>query len=114
MEGAGRLDRRFRFFKRTDVEDGHGNTVADFALQFEMAGGRKYLRGAGETVMASRLTAKSPAIITIRNCINARLVQPEWQIEDARNGEVFQVKEQPQETDSRGYVDILVMSGIAA
>ncbi|MBZ9888123.1 head-tail adaptor protein [Mesorhizobium sp. BR1-1-3] len=113
MEGAGKLDRRYRFFRRVEQDDGHGNTVAEFVFQFEMAGNRKYLRG-GESVMASRLTAKTPAILTIRNCINARLVQPEWQVEDARTGETFQVKESPQESDSRGYVEMLVMSGVAA
>lgn len=111
--GAGKLDRRFRFSRRIEVDDGHGNTVADLVLQFEMAGNRKYLRG-GETVMASRLTAKTPAILTIRNCINARLIEAEWQAVDSRTGEIFQIKEAPQESDNRGYVEMLVASGVAA
>lgn len=113
IAGAGKLDRRFRFFSRVEVEDSHGNTVGEMQLQFEMAGNRKFLRGT-ETVMASRLTAKTPAIITIRNCISARLIEPEWQVEDARTGEIFQVKERPQESDGRGYVEMLVMSGVAS
>lgn len=113
LEGAGRLDRRFRFSRRVDVEDGHGNTVAEMQFQFEMAGNRKYMRG-GEAVLASRLTAKTPAIITIRNCDNARQIHPEWQAEDARTGELFQIKESPRESDNRGYVEMLVLSGVAA
>lgn len=111
-EGAGRLDRRFRFSRRVEVEDGHGNTVAQMQFQFEVAGGRKYLRG-GESVMASRLTAKTPAILCIRNCTNARQIEAEWQTVDARTGETFQIKESPRESDNRGYVEMLVMSGVA-
>lgn len=110
---AGRLDRRYRFEKRASVEDGAGNFDGEWVLQYECAGARKYLRG-GEAVMASRLTAKSPVILTIRNCIAARQIQPEWRAVDARTLEVFNIRERPQESDSRGYMEMLCESGVAS
>lgn len=110
--GAGRLDRRYQFAKRVEVEDCAGNFEGEFVPQFEMAGNRKYLRG-GESVMASRLQAKSPVILTVRACINSRLIQPEWTATDTRTGEVFNIREQPQESDNRGYMQMLAETGVA-
>jgi len=109
---AGRLDRRYRFESRTSVEDGAGNFEGDWVPQYECSGGRKYLR-AGEAVLAGRLTAKSPVILTIRNCIAARQIQPEWRAVDTRTLEVFAIKERPQESDNRGYMEMLCESGVA-
>lgn len=109
---AGSLDRRYRFEKRAVISDNAGNFEGEWEFQFPLAGNRKYLRG-GESVMASRLTAKSPVIITVRSCVNARLIEPEWRAVDERSGEVFNIREQPQESDSRGYVSFLAEAGVA-
>lgn len=111
-DGAGRLDRRYSFYKRVEVADGAGNFEGGWQLQFEMAGNRKYLRG-GEAVMASRLQAKSPVILTIRSCINSRLIKPDWRATDTRTGEEFNIREQPQESDNRGYMQMLAEAGVA-
>ncbi len=63
--------------------------------------------------MASRLTAKGPVIVTIRNSTQARRIAPEWRAQDARTGVYYNVREQPREGESRAYLEMLVESGVA-
>lgn len=110
---AGRLDRRYQFSLRQEVDDGHGNHEGGWVPQFEAAGNRKFLRG-GETVLASRLTGRTPAIVTIRNSENARRITADWRITDKRTGQTMAVREDPRESDNRAYLEMLVESGVAA
>ena len=112
MAGAGSLDRRLQFSERVDVDDGFGNTVGAFVSQFTDAANIKFLRG-GESVMAARLTAKGPVIVTVRNSTQARRIAPEWQAQDTRDGTIYNIREQPRESDNRGYVEFLAESGVA-
>lgn len=112
---AGRLDRRLQFQVRVAIDDGHGNEVADWYPQFTVAANRKYmLRGAGEAVMAARLTAKTLATVTVRRSIATRQITADWRAIDTRSGEVFNIREQPQESDDRGYLAFLCESGVAS
>jgi head-tail adaptor len=114
-EGAGRLDRRFQFQVRVNVDDGHGNTVADWFPQFTVAGNRKYiLRGAGEAVIAARLTAKTLATVIVRRSLATQQITADWRAIDTRSGEVFNIREQPQESDDRGYLSFLCETGVAS
>lgn len=108
--GAGKLDRRFRFERRQAIDDGHGNSVGEFVHQFTVAANMVFLRG-GEGVLAARLAAKQPAILTIRDSVAARSIAAEWQAVDARSGEVFNIRENPKLSD--GYLEMLVESGVA-
>lgn len=111
---AGRLDRRLHFERRVDVEDGYGNIVGEeWINQFTQAANIKFLRG-GESVMASRLEAKGPVIVIIRNSTQAREITGDWRAVDARNSRVYAVKELPRESDSRGYLEMLAESGVPA
>jgi SPP1 family predicted phage head-tail adaptor len=110
---AGRLDRRLRLDKRQDISDEYGNTVADWHEQFSCAAGVKFLRG-GESVIAARLTAKGPAIVTLRNSAQARGVTAGWRAVDARSGVEYAVREAPRESDNRGYLEFMVEAGVAA
>jgi head-tail adaptor len=109
---AGQLDRRLRFEKRQDVDDGHGNSVGEFVHQFTVAANRKFLTG-GEGVLAARLTARQPAIVTIRNSAAGRGIQAEWQAVDTRDATVYNIREKPKETDDRHWLEMLVESGVA-
>ena len=113
MVGAGRLDRRLSFERRTEVDDGYGNTVAgDWTPQFTTAANRKWLRG-GEAVMAARLESRQPVILTIRNSVAARHVGSDWRAVDARSGEIYNIRENPKESDDRMYLEMLAESGVA-
>jgi head-tail adaptor len=113
MVGAGRLDRRLSFERRTDVADGYGNQVAgDWTPQFTDVANRKWLRG-GEDVMAARLESRQPAILTMRNSTQARQVTADWRAVDTRSGEIYNIREDPKESDSRGFLEMLVESGVA-
>lgn len=112
---AGRLDRRLQFQVRVELEDGHGNTVADWFPQFTIAANRKYyLRGAGESVMAARLAAKTFVTLMVRRSLATQQITPDWRAIDIRSGEVFNIREQPQESDDRGYLSFLAESGVAS
>ena len=110
---AGRLNRRLQFSERRKTDDGAGNTVAEFVPQFECAAALKRLKG-GESVMAARLEAKEQVIVTVRRSMNTRRITQEWRAVDMRTGTAYQVKEEPRETDDRGFLEFLVVSGVAA
>lgn len=113
MPGAGRLRDRVTIQKYVGTDDGYGNVTGEWVDQFTAAANIAYLRG-GESVMASRLAAKQPAILTIRTSVQARGVQPDWRALNARTGEAFQIREKPRETkESRGYLEALCESGVA-
>lgn len=114
MTGSGELDQRFRFEKRAEMDDGYGNTVAGaWELQFTVAAKRAFRRG-GEQVLAARLQARQPAIITIRNSRQARQITAEWRAVDDRTGTVFAIREEPTETDDQLFLEMLAESGVAA
>lgn len=110
--GAGTLDRRYRFEKRASISDGAGNHEGEWEHQFSLAGNRRYLRG-GEGVLAARLTARQPVILTVRTCANARQITADWRAVDERAGTILNIREDPQESDSRGYMSMLAEGGVA-
>lgn len=113
MVGAGKLDRRLRFDRPKQVSDGAGNFTDGWEEQFTVAANRKWLRG-GESVLAARLEAKQPAIVTIRNSSSAREITADWRCVDVRAERVYAIRENPKESDNRGYLEFLVESGVAA
>lgn len=118
--GAGRLDRRLSFEAPKQIEDGAGNYVDGFELQFTQAANIKFMRG-GESVLAARLESTQPAIVTIRASTQARAIGNDWRAVDARAGMdehgkprvVYQIKEIPRESDNRSYLEIFVVRGVA-
>lgn len=119
--GAGKLDRRLSFEAPKQIEDGAGNYVDGFELQFTQAANIKFMRG-GETVLASRLEGTQPAICTIRASTQARRITADWRAVDARAGldehgkprVVYQIKEPPRESDDRAYLEFMVVRGVVA
>lgn len=113
---AGELDRRVQFQRRAEKDDGHGNPVSgDWETQFERWAKIKFMRGS-ESVLAARLEARQPAILTIRNSAEARQVTADWRIVElveGRNGPVFNIRENPTRTDDRAWLEMLVETGVA-
>ncbi len=112
MVAAGMLDRRVRFEKRLDVNDGAGNTRGEWVKQFACAAGRTFLRG-GEGVLASRLESRQPVILTIRNSRAARTISADWRAIDERDGRVFNIRENPKESGDRSMLEMLAEAGVA-
>lgn len=112
---AGKLKHRLQFAVRTaPVDDGYGNVVSgEWVGQFEARCALTFLKGS-ETVIASRLEARSPVIIGMRNSINARRVTHEWRATDMSTGTIYQIKEQPRLSDDRSHFEMLALSGVAA
>lgn len=113
MIAAVRLQYRLQFAVRVEQADGYGNVAGAWEPQFEAHCGLTYLKGS-ETVLASRLEARSPVIIAMRNSANARRVTHEWQATDLRTGRVFQIKEAPRPSDDRSTLEVLAEAGVAA
>lgn len=109
---AGKLDRRLQFQRREEVDDGAGNTVADWVAQFECAANRKWLRG-GESVLAARLESRQPVILTIRNSTSARQIGNDWRAVDLRDDRVFNVREIPKESDDCATLEMLAEAGVS-
>lgn len=65
----------------------------------------RWLRG-GESVMQARMTAKSPAIVTVRTSSLSRQITSEWRM--LIDGREFDVKEHPRESDDRAFFELLV------
>lgn len=118
---AGVLDRRLDFEAPKALDDGAGNYVDGFVLQFTQAANVKYLRG-GEGVLASRLNATQPVVITIRRSIQSQQIAPDWRVVDKRGGVdqfglprvVYAIKEFPRESDDRGFLEMLAVRGVTA
>ena len=118
---AGRLDKQLQFQRPFEISDGAGNYTNGWQPEFTQAANIKFLRG-GESVMASRLDAKQPAIVTIRASIQAKAITNDWRAVDPRGGVdefgnprvVYQIKELPRESDDRGFLEVMVMRGVPA
>lgn len=113
--GAGQLWHKLEFEARCDpTNDGYGNTISgEWEYQFDARCGLTYLKGS-EAVIASRLEAKVPVIIVVRNSNNARAITHEWRARDTRTGVIYQIKERPRMSDDRSMLEMLAVSGVAA
>lgn len=112
MTGAGDLDRRFRFEKRADADDGFGNTKAEWVPQFKRWAGLIYRRG-GEGVIAGRLEGRQPAIMKVRRDGSTSQISNDWRCIDDHDGTVFAIRENPTRTPDRMYLEMLVEAGVA-
>jgi SPP1 family predicted phage head-tail adaptor len=109
--GAGKLQERVSLFKRGELDDGYGNTVTDWILQFEAAASYTHLKG-GEAVMASRLANKHPVAVRLRSSAAARQITADWKVTDKRTGVEYAIHDVTHDAD-RAYIDLLCESGVA-
>lgn len=114
-KGAGTLNQRLSFFRRVEIDDGHGNTVADWQFAFSQTGNHQWiLRGAGESVMAGRLTGHKYVTFKIRKSDQAMQLTNDWKVVNERDGHEYAIREMPRLSDDRGYLEFLCESGAAA
>ena len=113
MTGAGDLDNRFTLQRDIAEPDWTGHPGdPDWQDQFTVWGKITFMRG-GETVIAARLTARQPAILTIRISAQALTILPSDRIVDARTGEMFNIREQPRRSrDDPGLLEMLIEAGV--
>lgn len=112
MAGAGDLSGRFTIQRDMAEPDWSGHPgEPDWQDQFTVWGGIQFMRG-GEAVMSARLTARQPAILTIRNSSQARGILPSDRAKNTRTGELFNIREQPRVSrDNHGFLEVLIESG---
>lgn len=73
-------------------DDGMGNHVADgWEQRFEARAEIMYLRG-GETVVASRLAGRQPAVVTVLSGPDSEAVPTTWRIRDVLTGRAFAIQ----------------------
>lgn len=108
---AGQMKWRFKFDRRTSVNDGLGNFDGPWAEQFEARARRQDLRG-GESVIASRLQGVQPVVLSIYVSADSLAVTPDWRARDARTGEIFNIRAVTPAEDNR-HIDLLCEKGVA-
>lgn len=103
------LDRVVSFQRRGEVDDGHGNKVdGDFAEVFREWARVKPMKG-GEGIVEARLSARQPAILTVRAIAAAEAVNADWIA--VTGGVDWSIKEPPRLTDDRQFLEMLVERG---
>lgn len=112
MVGAGDLRDRFTIQRDMAVPDWSGHPgEPDWQDQFTIWGNIAFMRG-GEAVIAARLTARQPAILTVRISTQAKSILPSDRVKDARTGEIFNIRERPRVSrENRGFLEVLVEAG---
>lgn len=102
---ADQLTKRVAFLKPIVDQDEDGMMVQRYDLQFTLWGHVLPLRG-GEQIMQARMVAKAPAIVTVRAGAQARQTTSDWRVQIG--GKVYEVKENPRETQDRAFLELLV------
>lgn len=113
MDASGRLRERFTIERNMAEPDWSGHPAEpDWrTVAGPFAAGIQFNRG-GEAVLAARLTARQPAILTVRNTAAARGIKASDRAVDARSGEIFNIREQPRVSrENRGFLEMLVEAG---
>lgn len=109
---APKLDTRFVIQRDEATSDWSGHPGdPDWQDQFTVWGNITFMRG-GEAVIAARLTARQPAILTVRVSAQTNGILPTDRVKSARTGELFNIREQPRVSrDNRGFLEVLVEAG---
>lgn len=108
MIGVADLTKRATFQRPIEARDEDGNPIQAYPDAFKAWVNLKPLRG-GESVMASRMDARAPAIVTFRTSTQAREVTSEWRV--VIDGRIYDAKEDPRETQDRAFLEMLIEGG---
>lgn len=103
----------------TEIDDGAGNFIGDYADVTTVPARIRYLKGS-EEVLASRLTGVQPVIVTIRNGGPASAVSTDWRVVNERAGldafdlpaETFNIRSIIK-TERGDYIELLCEKGTA-
>lgn len=107
----GKMRARAAFQERIEENDGFGNYVGRWVDRFERWTNLRLLRG-GETVMAARLEARQPAILTVRKDSDTDQITADWRV--LVNGREYAIKEPPRPSDDRSRYELLCEYGVTS
>ncbi|QKC99181.1 head-tail adaptor protein [Mesorhizobium sp. NZP2298] len=125
---SGQLNCRVKFQARGDSTDEYGNPIpggGQWGDQYECAARLQPIYGSSqnvEGVFASRLSAKQPYNLIVRNCAATRAVRTDWRVVDARQAQdangasprVFNIKTIVDPGEDRAWLEFLVVEGEAS
>lgn len=97
------------FERRSNVQDGFGNYIGEWVPAFTRWCSVNALRG-GETVIASRLEGRQPAIVTVRSDPETDMIDPEMRA--TINGRAYNIREVPRLTEDGLYLEFLAEAGV--
>lgn len=106
----GELRHRITFQKAELVDDEYGGQTQTWVDKGTVFAKFQYLKG-GEEVMAARLQAKQPAIITVRSDGVTRQADPTWRIRDADSA-LWNIRAITDPTGRRAWLEILAEKGV--
>lgn len=88
---AGTLDQRVRFEAPARSTDGAGGVLDGFTPRMTVAAAFYRPRG-DEAVTAARLDGRHALDVVVRASAATRLITTDWQMVDARRGDVFAIR----------------------
>jgi head-tail adaptor len=112
MIDPGKMDYLVVFEEPGKVDNGYGGTEQGWFNPVKADASFRFLRG-GETVQASRLAGRQPAVVTVYDNSQTRAITTSWRMRDARSGTVYNVRSGPVATDDRQCLEFTVESGVA-
>jgi SPP1 family predicted phage head-tail adaptor len=113
MATAGELSHRIAWDRRQDIDDGFGNTQADWVEQF-ITSAKVAPKLGGETVLAARLQSQNTVNITVRQSSKTIQIQPDWRARDVREGKEYAIRSIIDPDDGGAWLELLCQSGVAA
>lgn len=111
--GAGMLNRRLRFDKRTVVDETQGNQEGGWVPEFYRSARLRPMNPGAETVIASRLRGVVPYELTLRNDPGTRQITEAWRAVDERSGETFNLGPAVDPNERTAYLILTCTTGTA-
>lgn len=102
---AGQLTKRVTLLEPVEALDADAKVVQSHQNRGTVWCHVRWLRG-GEAVMQARLTAKSPAIVTVRAFSLTRQIDSDWQLRI--DGRDYELREDPRESEDRAFLEMLI------
>ncbi|WP_189526621.1 phage head closure protein [Mesorhizobium sp. M7A.F.Ca.ET.027.03.2.1] len=108
---VGQMREVVRLQQYTEVDDGHGNTVGEYADVATIPARIQSVKGS-EQILAGRLAGVQPIVITIRNGGDAAAVNTDWRAVNDRTEETYNIRSIIR-SERGDWIDLLVEAGVA-
>ena len=111
---AGELRQLVGFYKRVEVDDGAGNSVADFGLAPEFTAAAAIVpRLGGEAILAGRLEGKNAVNITVRYSPRTATVTTDWKAKDMDTEAEYNIRSIINPDRRKIFLEMLAEEGVA-
>jgi len=100
---VGKMKHRLHLQARQEADDGYGGTIPGsgvWVTQDTVSAELRPMRG-GESVLAARLTGTQPYVVRVRQSAVTLAIKHDWQLVDARTGDVYAVKSPVHDPDGK-------------